>query len=97
MARRRGRCMEWAASCWPSTLRTAPPRRHRKNRNGQLLITAEAPATQTGQTQNVEWTNVVEISVAGNSLTKTAATVWGNAGAASTQTLTSGDGYLADC
>ncbi|MGH9966707.1 MAG: RHS repeat-associated core domain-containing protein [Pyrinomonadaceae bacterium] len=44
--------------------------------------------------QNVSWTNAVGVSVSGNSLTKTAATGWGNSGAVSTQTITSGDGYV---
>jgi hypothetical protein len=44
--------------------------------------------------QNVIWKNVVGCSVTGNSLTKTASTTWGNAGAASTQKIVSGNGYL---
>ena len=44
--------------------------------------------------QNVEWTNAVGVLVSGNSLTKTAATAWGNAGAASTQTLARSEGRL---
>jgi RHS repeat-associated protein len=47
-----------------------------------------------GQTQNVVWTNAVGVSSSGNSLTKTATTGWGNAGASSTQTLAAGDGYV---
>ncbi|MDQ2856810.1 MAG: hypothetical protein M3R68_10810, partial [Acidobacteriota bacterium] len=70
------------------------PQKEYGYRNGELLIAADAPATQAGQTQNVEWTNAVGVSVSSNSLTKMAATVWGNAGAASTQTLASGDGYV---
>jgi len=53
------------------------------------LITAEPNAAQ-----NVTWTNAVGVSVNGNSLTKTAATGWGNAGASSTQSITAGDGYM---
>jgi RHS repeat-associated protein len=64
-------------------------------RNGQLLITAAPPTGSGGQgTQNVNWTNAVGVSVNGNSLTKTAADGWGNAGASSAQTITSGDGYV---
>jgi RHS repeat-associated protein len=64
-------------------------------RNGQLLITAAPPTGSGGQgTQNVNWTNAVGVSVNGNSLTKTAADGWGNAGASSVQSITSGDGYV---
>lgn len=45
-------------------------------------------------TENVAWTNVVGATVSGNSLTKTAAIGWGNAGAASTRSIASGDGYV---
>ena len=45
-------------------------------------------------TTNVSWTNTVGVSVNGNSLTKTAGTGWGNAGASSTQSIVSGDGYV---
>ncbi len=44
-------------------------------------------------TENVVWTNAVGVSVSGNSLTKTAATVWGNGGAFSTRGIGSGNGY----
>jgi RHS repeat-associated protein len=44
--------------------------------------------------QNTTWTNAQGVSVSGNSITKTASTAWGNAGAASTQTIASGDGYV---
>ena len=42
----------------------------------------------------VVWTSAVGVTVTGNSLTKTAATGWGNAGAVSTQQIASGDGYV---
>jgi hypothetical protein len=45
-------------------------------------------------TENVAWTNAVGVSVSGNSLTKIAATGWGNAGAISTRSLAYGDGYM---
>ncbi|MBC8028532.1 MAG: RHS repeat-associated core domain-containing protein [Pyrinomonadaceae bacterium] len=67
------------------------PQKEYGYRNGQLLITAE---TGAGTTENVAWTNVVGATVSGNSLTKTAATAWGNAGAASTRSIVSGDGYV---
>jgi len=72
---------------------TNSPQREYGYRNGQLLVTAEASAG-TVSTQNVTWTNVVGVSASGNSLTKTAATAWGNAGAASSQSITAGDGYV---
>src|SRR5215213_4845850 len=49
---------------------------------------------QSGGTQNVIWTNVIGATVSGNSLTKTAANNWGNAGAVSAQAIASGDGYV---
>ena len=42
----------------------------------------------------VVWTSAVGVTVTGNSLTKTAANAWGNAGAVSTQQIASGDGYV---
>ena len=39
------------------------------------------------------WTSLIGVKAAGDRLTKTAATGWGNAGAVSTQ-ATSGDGYV---
>jgi YD repeat-containing protein len=65
------------------------PQKEYGYRNGQLLITAEPTALQT-----VSWTNTAGVSVNGNSLTKTAATAWGNAGASSTQSIASGDSYV---
>ncbi len=49
----------------------------------------------TAQPYDVVWTDVVGCSVSGNSLTKTAARGWGNAGAASEQVLAAGeDGWV---
>ena len=49
----------------------------------------------TGQLpQPVVWTSAVGATVSANSLTKTAATAWGNSGAVSTQQITSGDGFV---
>jgi hypothetical protein len=45
-------------------------------------------------TENVVWTNVVGATASGNTLTKTAATAWGNAGASSTRSIVLGDGYV---
>jgi len=54
----------------------------------------EVEAWEAAAPQPVVWTNAVGVSLSGNSLTKTATTGWGNAGASSTQTLASGDGYV---
>jgi RHS repeat-associated protein len=45
-------------------------------------------------TENVSWTNVVGATAAGNSLTKTGSTAWGNSGASSIRSIVSGDGYV---
>jgi hypothetical protein len=42
----------------------------------------------------VVWTSLVGVSANGNSLTKTTASAWGNAGATSSQQITSGSGYV---
>jgi hypothetical protein len=47
-----------------------------------------------GETQDATFTNVVGVSVSGNSLIKTAANGSGNAGAVSTQTIASGNGHV---
>jgi alpha-tubulin suppressor-like RCC1 family protein len=44
--------------------------------------------------EDVVWTNAVGVSVSGNSLTKTAASGWGNAGAASVNVIQDGYGYV---
>ena len=75
---------EYAANGAPSA-----PQKEYGYRDQQLLITAEP-----GAAQNVSWTNTAGVSVNGNSLTKTAATGWGNAGASSTQNIAAGDGYV---
>jgi hypothetical protein len=46
------------------------------------------------QTCPVSWTNAIGVLASGNSLTKTAGEGWGNAGASSLQSITSGDGYV---
>jgi RHS repeat-associated protein len=65
------------------------PQKEYGYRNGQLLVTAEP-----NMPVNVSWTNAVGVSVNVNSLTKTAGTGWGNAGATSAQSITAGDGYV---
>ncbi len=54
----------------------------------------DAPAAAAVATEPVVWTRASGVSVLGNSLTKTAAIGWGNAGAVSTKSLVSGDGYV---
>jgi RHS repeat-associated protein len=79
---------EYAANAAVTT-----PQKEYGYRNGQLLITADAAISQLSS-QSVSWTNAVGVSVSGNSLTKTAADGWGNAGAASMQAINAGDGYV---
>jgi hypothetical protein len=55
-------------------------------------ITNDDAPTSTGTP--VVWTSLVGVSANGNSLTKTAASAWGNGGAISTQSLASGDGHV---
>jgi PKD repeat protein len=57
-------------------------------------VTINATNGSGTTTANVIWKNVVGCSVSGNSLTKTAESLWGNAGASSTQSLQAGNGYL---
>jgi len=60
-------------------------------------VTLDANHTMTAvysAVQSVVWTNVVGVTASGNSLTKTAADNWGNAGAVSSQAIVSGDGYV---
>jgi RHS repeat-associated protein len=68
------------------------PQKEYGYRNGQLLVTAEATLPE----QNVIWTSVTStLQVTGNSLQKTSGTSsWYDAGAISTQSITSGDGYV---
>ena len=65
------------------------PQKEYGYRDGQLLITAEPTAAH-----NLTWTNAIGVSVNGSSLTKTAATGWGNSGASSTQVIASSNGYV---
>ncbi len=52
------------------------------------------PPPPSGGSVSVVWASASGVSVSGNSLTKTATTGWGNAGAISTQQIASGDGYV---
>jgi len=45
-------------------------------------------------TQPVQWTSMVGVSASGSSITKTADSMWGNAGATSTQSIQAGNGYI---
>jgi hypothetical protein len=47
-----------------------------------------------GQTEPVVWTALVGVTANGSTLTKTASSGWGNAGAVSTKALQSGNGYV---
>ncbi len=59
-------------------------------RGGQLLVTSEPGS---GGPKNVSWTNKVGVLSSGNNLSKPDPDGW-NAGASSTQSITSGDGYV---
>src|SRR6266852_8929513 len=71
----------------------ASPQKEYGYRNGQLLITADAATGGGSGAQPVTWTNAVGVTVNGNNLTATG-NGWNTAGAASTQTIASGDGYM---
>src|SRR6266404_8308237 len=62
----------------------------RRSLSSNFLVT---PMPQGGSGDNVTWTNVVGVTASGNSLTKNSSDGW-NAGAVSTQTIASGDGYM---
>jgi GH18 family chitinase len=61
---------------------------------GRATILNDDQSTTQLTTEAVAWTSAAGVSVSGNSLTKTAATAWGNAGAISTKQLASGGGYV---
>ncbi len=63
--------------------------------NGGATYSTDVPSGGGGgSTQNVTWTNAVGVTVNGNSLTKNGTgDIW-NAGASSTQSIASGDGYV---
>lgn len=68
----------WTAAPTPTPTPTATP------------TATPTPEPPTGSP--VVWTNIIGVQATGNSLTKTASTGWANAGAASIQSLPSGDG-----
>ena len=61
---------------------------------GVGTITNDDSGTPPPGAQAVVWTSVLGATASGNSLTKTAALGWNNAGAVSTQQIASGDGYV---
>lgn len=63
---------------------------------GQSTPTATpTPTPPPSGTQNIVWTNIVGASATGNTLTSSsAANGWGTSGASSTQSISSGDGYM---
>ena len=65
-----------------------------RTRKGQGTLTNDDATTPPPTGVEVVWTSAVGVTVSGCSLTKTAATAWGNAGAVSTQQIASGDGYV---
>lgn len=69
------------------------PQKEYGYRSGQVLITA-APTSGVPSAENVNWTNATNVNVSGNSLSKNGGTTDWDAGAVSTQSLGSGDGYL---
>lgn len=63
---------------------------------GQVVATVYCapPTSVISSGQDVVWENTVGVTASGSALTKTAATLWGNGGASSTQYIPSGDGYV---
>jgi PKD repeat protein len=59
-----------------------------------ISVSGDTPPPPATGPQKVIWTNVVGCSVSDNTLTKTAESTWGNAGAASAQQIENGDGYV---
>jgi len=72
---------------YPASSPASAPSKEYGYRNGQLLVTAE------GSAGAVTWTSAVGVSVSANNLSKPGSNGW-NAGAVSTQTISSGDGYV---
>lgn len=77
---------EYAAGAAPSS-----PRKEYGYRSGELLITAEPAAAPAPQP--VTWQNPAGVTASANNLTKNGAASW-DAGASSTQSIASGDGYI---
>jgi RHS repeat-associated protein len=71
------------------------PQKEYGYRNGQLLITA-SPGSTGGSiaTENVVWTGAANVTVNGNSITRSAATSAWDGGANSTRAIVSGNGYV---
>jgi RHS repeat-associated protein/uncharacterized repeat protein (TIGR01451 family) len=64
------------------------------NTGQQVTFTPPTPTPDPCPAQAVTWQNLVGVSASGNTLTKTAPTGWGNAGASSSKQITSGIGYV---
>jgi hypothetical protein len=60
--------------------------------SGAVIGSGSAPPPPSAEP--VTWVSAVGVSVSGNSLTKTASSAWGNAGAISSQQIASGSGYV---
>jgi RHS repeat-associated protein len=73
---------------YPANGAAASPQKEYGYRNGQLLITADVTSASA-----VTWTSAVGVTVSTNNLSKVDVDGW-NAGAVSTQTINSGDGYV---
>ncbi len=75
---------------WTSSTPTPTPRRHRRLPPPRRPTPTPPPTSG----EAVTWSSLVGASASGGSLTKTAATGWGNAGAISSKVLASGNGYV---
>jgi hypothetical protein len=62
--------------------------------DGQGVGTITNDDTTPPGPEPVAWVSAVGVSISGNSLTKTASSAWGNAGAVSSQQIASGSGYV---
>jgi RHS repeat-associated protein len=78
---------------YPANGGSASPQKEYGYRGGQLLVSADSNSGGGAGAQNVVWTNGVGVSISGNNLTRTAAGDAWNAGAVSSQSIASGDGY----
>jgi hypothetical protein len=61
---------------------------------GATVINATLSGNWSASGQAIVWTSAAGVSVSGNTLTKTSVNGWGNAGAVSTKSLGSGDGFV---
>jgi hypothetical protein len=61
---------------------------------GARIARAQGRCTIRDDAETVAWVNPVGVKATGNSLAKTAASAWGNAGAVSSRALASGNGFV---